>query len=374
MYKLFCFLFTIFSSSILQANGLTDQELKNLLVKPSNQRTAVIVGEMMAQQEAVPKFKTRGSAAASLYTQFAPSVVLIITDDAFGSGSIISDDGLILTNWHVVEENKEVGIAFMPKGLGAEVSETDVGMAEVIHLERNKDLALLKITQLNRPLPKPLQFGKIEDIQIGLDTHAIGHPSGEYWTYTKGYISQFRPNYEWFYSDDEQFKATVIQTQTPINPGNSGGPLLNDEGNIIGVNSFMGEGEAINFAVALNEVENFIKNMPTQPAAPVENECTGEVLREFRSQNDDGLIIMGDRDCDGTADISVYTPDEVSGDRIIDYDDNQDGKIDGTIVDRGVDEFWDFSLWDTDYDGVFDLEGLHPDGSIDPSSYREWNG
>ena len=130
----------------------------------------------------------------------------------------------------MVEENKEVGIAFMPKGFGAEVSETDVGMAEVIHLERNKDLALLKITQLNRPLPKPLQFGKIEDIQIGLDTHAIGHPSGQYWTYTKGYISQFRPNYEWFYSDDEQFKATVIQTQTPINPGNSGGPLLNDEG------------------------------------------------------------------------------------------------------------------------------------------------
>ena len=113
--------------------------------------------------------------------------------------------------------------------------------------------------------------------------------------------------------------------------------------------------------------------MPTQPVARKENECEGDILRESRSQNDDGLIILGDRDCDGTADISVYTPDEVSGYRIIDYDDNQDGKIDGTIVDRGVDEFWDFSLWDTDYDGVFDMEGLHPNGSIDPSSYRvEW--
>ena len=157
-------LFIIFALclSTLASNATenTFEGLDYLLARPSNQRTAVVVAEMIEQQKSIPKFKTRGSAAASLYTQFAPSVVLIITDDAFGSGSIISEDGLILTNWHVVEENKEVGIAFMPKGFGAEVSETDVGMAEVIHLERNKDLALLKITQLNRPLPKPCNLEK----------------------------------------------------------------------------------------------------------------------------------------------------------------------------------------------------------------------
>ena len=97
-------------------------------------------------------------------------------------------------------------------------------------------------------------------------------------------------------------------------------------------------------------------------------------MEENRSSNDDGLVVLGDRDCDGVADISVYTPDNPAGNRIVDYDDNQDGKIDGSIIDKGVDDFWDFSLWDTDYDGTFDLEGLHPDGEIDPSSFREWAG
>ena len=178
---------------------------------------------------------------------------------------------------------------------------------------------MLQITKINRALPKPLEFGKVEDIQIGLDTHAIGHPSGEYWTYTKGYISQFRPNYEWFYSDTEQFKATVIQTQTPINPGNSGGPLLTDDGKIIGVNSFMGEGEAINFAVALNELEIFLSDIPDQTVRNEGKECDGQVLEENRSSNDDGLVVLGDRDCDGVADISVYTPDNPAGNRIVDY-------------------------------------------------------
>jgi hypothetical protein len=128
------------------------------------------------------------------------------------------------------------------------------------------------------------------------------------------------------------------------------------------------------FAVAVNEIKNFLDSRPKQPGETKQYERKGDILREFRSRNDDGFIIMGDRDCDGIADISVYTPDDASGDRIVDYDDNQDGKIDGSITDKGTDDFWDFSLWDRDYDGEFDMEGVHPDGSIDPSSYKKWNG
>ena len=279
---------------------------------------------------------------------------------------------MILTNWHVVEENKEVLIAFMPSGLGAEVSEVDVVSADVIHLARDKDLALVKITVTDRKLPKPFGFGSLDDIQIGLDTHAIGHPNGEFWTYTRGYVSQFRLNYEWSYSETEKFNATVIQTQTPINPGNSGGPLINAAGKIIGVNSFQGEGQAINFAVALDEINAFINAMPDVSAVKKADECEAEVLNNFRSKNNDGEVILADRDCNGVADIAVYTPDDRSQTRIVDYDENEDGEIDGTSYDKGVDDYWEGSIWDTDFDGEFDMEGVHEDGAFNPSSYREY--
>jgi S1-C subfamily serine protease len=83
----------------------------------------------------------------------------------------------------------------------------------------------------------PLEISS-EDIEVGADVRAIGHPKGEEWTYTKGIVSSVRPDYEWSGEPGESHRATVIQTQTPINPGNSGGPLLSDEGKIVGVNSF----------------------------------------------------------------------------------------------------------------------------------------
>ena len=338
----------------------------------SPQRAAKVIADYLGHVEKTPKFKTRGLAGASLYSTWAPSVVLIITDDGIGSGSIISEDGLILTNWHVVEENKEVIIAFMPQGLGAEVSEVDVSFADVIHLAKDKDLALLKLSKIDRELPEAFALGELDDIQIGLDTHAIGHPSGEFWTYTRGYVSQYRLDYEWSYSEEMKFRATVIQTQTPINPGNSGGPLINSKGKLIGVNSFQGEGEAMNFAVALDEINAFIDEMPNLSAVKKAEECDGKLLDRFRSKKDDGEVILADRDCNNVADISIYTPDDASQTRIIDYDDNEDGEIDGTCFDKGVDDYWEGSIWDTDFDGEFDMEGIHEDGGIDPSSYREY--
>ena len=61
----------------------------------------------------------------------------------------------------------------------------------------------------------------------------------------------------------------------------------------------------------------------------------------------------------------------MNGDTIIDHDDNEDGRIDGYIVDEDSDGSWDYSFWDSDFDGVWDLRGMHPDGKINPSSFRE---
>ena len=366
----FIFLFTVLTASV-QADTETSFVVRTNKTVSSN-RVATVIADYFSHIEKTPKFKTRGIAGASLYSKWAQSVVLIITDDAIGSGSIISDDGLILTNWHVVAEQDEVIIAFMPNGLGSEISEVDVGKADVIHLAKDKDLALLRITEIGRSLPKPFEFGQLDDIQIGLDTHAIGHPGGEFWTYTRGYVSQYRRNYEWAYSEVEKFKATVIQTQTPINPGNSGGPLLNAAGKIIGVNSFQGEGEAMNFAVALEEINVFIESVPNSKSKANTAECEGDILDKYRSTNDNGDVILGDRNCNGIADIAMYTPDDRTQTRIIDYDENEDGEIDGTCYDEGVDDYWESSVWDTNFDGEFDMEGVHQDGALRPSSYREY--
>lgn len=362
-------------SAITLANNAASAEIDsyvdNLTTSVSNQRVASVLNEVFDRAEAKPKLKLRGTAGANLYTKIAPSVVLIVSEDGIGTGSIISDDGLILTNWHVVEDNSEVRIAFMPKGLGADVKESDIADARVIHVQKDKDLALLQILNYNLKLPDPLQLGTEQDIRIGLDTHAIGHPNGEFWTYTRGYISQYRPRYEWAYSEKEQFKADVIQTQTPINPGNSGGPLINQDGKLIGVNSFKGEGDGINFAVAFTEIERFLASAPDAETPQVESACKPEVLREARSSKDDGELILYDRDCNGIADLSLYVPDAVNGDTIVDHDDNEDGRIDGYIVDEDSDGSWDYSFWDSDFDGEWDLRGMHPDGEINPSSFRE---
>ena len=365
------FIFIVLFPSILWAGDIQTY-FSNLSDGVSNQRVSQILKDVFQNKNAKPKLKLRGASGVGIYEELAPSVVLIITNDGIGTGSFIGPDNLIITNWHVVQSNQFVKVAFMPKGLGAKFSEAEVAIARVISLKKQKDLALLKLESWDKPLPKSIELASQNDIKIGLDTHAIGHPNGEYWTYTRGYISQYRPRYEWSYSENEKFEADVIQTQTPINPGNSGGPLINENGKLIGVNSFMGEGVGINFAVAFTEIEKLLSENPMDQENKFDTGCETKVTGEMRSQKNDGVVIFYDRNCNNVPDISIYYPDLKSGKTIIDHDDNEDGKVDGMIVDEGSDESWDYSFWDTNFDGKWDVEGIHLNGDINPSSFKEF--
>ena len=183
-------------------------------------------------------FMTRGTKEIGIYRTAAPSVVLIITvNDTLGSGSYLGN-GQILTNWHVVGANKSVGVLFKPLQEGGALDFNGLVRADVLKTDRTHDLALVKLSVVP-PSLKALELGNPDEIEIGADVHAIGHPNGQAWTYTKGLISQVRNNFEWKGQDEKiNHRADVIQTQTPISPGNSGGPLLGDSGKIIGVNSF----------------------------------------------------------------------------------------------------------------------------------------
>lgn len=206
--------------------------------------------------------ETRGATNVEVYKKAAPATVLVVADDNLGSGVVVSSAGDVVTNWHVVRGAKQVAVVFKPDR-GVDIRKERVFAATLIRLDEVADLALLRVAQKGTPY---LRLGNVAKIEVGQDAHSIGHPEGEVWTYTAGIVSQVRPAYEWE-SDGRKHHAKVIQTQTASNPGNSGGPLLNDDGEVIGINSFRREGEGLNFAVAADVVGSFLRS-PENPSAP----------------------------------------------------------------------------------------------------------
>lgn len=206
----------------------------------------------------------RGANEVSLYRENAPAVVLVVTEEGgSGSGTIIDDAAHVLTNWHVVAGYSEVYVAFMPQK-GEDLKKELVRLATVEHIDKDADLALLKIVSPITPF-STIKLGDSSALEIGQDVFAIGHPRGEFWSFTKGIISQIRTNYKWTVSNSS-YHATIIQTQTPINPGNSGGPLLNDQGQLIGVNTFIRpDSRGLNYAVAVDTVQHFLQQPPSPP-------------------------------------------------------------------------------------------------------------
>ena len=310
---------------------------------------------------------TRGSKEAEIYRKFSPSVVMIVTDQGLGSGILIAKDGSILTNFHVVEGFTTVGVVFKPKVEGEAPTEADIVRGDVIAVEPGRDLALVRVAAVPSGI-KPLRFSNGSDIQVGTDVHAIGHPTGEAWTYTKGIISQVRKDYEWSDENGGNFRADVIQTQTPINPGNSGGPLLDDEGKLVGVNSFINaDAEGINYAISITTVALFLEDVKAGRAqaavAALPQKSATCQLKTLTSARDkeynDGYVAIVDLDCDGRGDATLFTPDDQKNPVELWLDYNGDGNADVVIVDDGRDGCWDYSYLDSNYDGVPDLEGQH---------------
>jgi hypothetical protein len=253
-----------------------------------------------------------------------------------------------------------------------EIKPTDVAVARVLYIDQVADLALLELVT---PLPDgitPIELGSAAELNIGDDVHAIGHPTELFWTYTKGYVSQIRPGYEWTTEAEVTHSAEVIQTQTPISPGSSGGPLISDDGKMIGVNSFKSTtGENLNFAVSVDEVKLFLDRHSNRLAdtGPLDPKtCSGEVLFEGRNERNDAFVKTFDRDCDGVEDSALIIPDDSGEPALFIYDDEQTGQPNGVVVDNDRDGNWDISYWDTTGDGERNMIGNHPDGKMMPSS------
>ncbi len=276
----------------------------------------------------LPISTKRGAKDVELYRRIAPGVVLIFAGSSQGSGSVLSKDGKILTNWHVVQDSDVVGVAFKPP---SGTTGYDVYVAKVIKRDEVADLALLQLLTLPKKLT-PVPLGSMDAAKVGADVHAIGHPGGENWTYTKGIISQVRPDYLWPGDGDVLHKATVIQTQTPLNPGNSGGPLLADDGRLIGVNSFViPEYSGLNYAVAVSEVEIFLLSSTSRKSKEPRINCEPTIYKMITNKKLKVSKIPVDTDCNDIPDTWLI-------------DDDLDGEIDYLMKDSDEDGTWDMKL------------------------------
>lgn len=187
-----------------------------------------------------------------VYQSASPAVVSIEAGDGSGSGIIIDSDGLILTNAHVVSGFDAVKV-ILPDGTKLDGEVIAFGESDV-------DLAAIRV-QGQRNLPT-IPIAAPGSAAVGQRAFAIGNPFGQFQgTFTTGIVSRI---------DTER---GLIQTDTAINPGNSGGPLLNAQGELIGVNSAIfaprgaGGNIGIGFAIAIDEVQPFLVSVRDGTAA-----------------------------------------------------------------------------------------------------------
>lgn len=184
---------------------------------------------------------------ADVYRDASPSVVAISVTNAAGggngSGFVIDHAGNIVTNAHVVDEADEIAVEFYQGG---------IYRAKLVGLDLASDIAVIKVDAPASQLI-PIPFADSEDLIVGQTVLAIGSPYRQGWTLTSGIISALDRTIQSL----TQFQiGGVIQTDASINPGNSGGPLINLDGEVIGVNAQIISGSrsssGVGFAIPAN--------------------------------------------------------------------------------------------------------------------------
>jgi len=182
------------------------------------------------------------------------SLDLMTVPRGSGTGFVWSDQGYIVTNFHVVDGARQIQITLQDQSNWP---------AEVVGLAPERDIAVLKI---NAPahLLHPLPLGDSSQLSVGRKVMAIGNPFGLDATLTVGVVSALGREIE---SPNQRKISNVIQTDAAINPGNSGGPLLNSQGQLIGVNTMIyspsGASAGIGFAIPVNTVKEVVPELIT---------------------------------------------------------------------------------------------------------------
>lgn len=248
--------------------------------RPEETHASVPESEPAASPTPIPGDILEGASAeerlvANVYERVAPSVVHIrvvqhvsgregprieipgwpeLPEDFYrrgeGSGFVWDRQGHIVTNYHVVRDARDVEVTFLDGGTLP---------AEIVGTDPDSDVAVLKVERAAERL-SPVALGDSDRVFVGQRAIAIGNPFGQEWTLTTGVVSALGRTLP---SGTSDFSIPeMIQTDAAINPGNSGGPLLDREGNVIGVNTMIlsqyQASAGVGFAIPVNIVDQIV--------------------------------------------------------------------------------------------------------------------
>jgi serine protease Do len=214
----------------------------------------------------------------------ASDTALFEPQEAIGAGVIVSADGYIVTNAHVVQGARRIRVRL--PGLevpgGDESSPHGPVSAKVVGIDHQSDLAVLKIDGKNLPA---LELADSDQLKQGQVVFAFGSPQGLENSVTMGIISATARQVS------EDNPTTFVQTDAPINPGNSGGPLVDVDGHVVGIDTFIlsesGGSEGLGFAIPSNVVRNIYEQLKSE--GHVHRGQIGVYLRTITPDLADGL-------------------------------------------------------------------------------------
>lgn len=286
---------------------------------PAQSSGTILNPQPINQQAQVPP----SNIAGTVYNAVSPSVVEVIISTAQarsglvetgnGTGFVVDASGLIITNNHVIEDAASITIRF---------SNDEQRDAQVVGTDVTNDLALLQVENMPSNIPA-IPLGDSDSVQVGETAIAIGTPFGLDQTVTQGIISAV--DRDW--APQGRPMRGLIQTDTPINPGNSGGPLLNANGEVIGVTTLIESpvrgNVGVGFAVPINTVKQQLPQL--QAGENFEQGYLGITAAQAQTNaNQQGVTIEDIQPNSGAAQAGLQSGDVITafeGTPITDFED-----------------------------------------------------
>lgn len=231
---------------IREAISGRDESLKTLPVVSDDESESRVDSQTDNQDVSRNEAETLQETLVNLYRAVNPSVVYIVVSAASsGSGFVYDAEGYIITNHHVAAAGQRYEVVF---ATGERM------VAELVGADADSDLAVLKVAALPDGV-EPLPLADAEDVHVGQLVVAIGNPFGEQGSMSLGIVSglgRSLPSQRVTAPGSTYSLPQIIQTDAPINPGNSGGPLINLDGEVIGVNAAIASTSGTNSGVGFS--------------------------------------------------------------------------------------------------------------------------